>query len=268
MRHDLSGKSPSPGQVWLVGAGPGDPELLTLKAARLIREADVILYDALVSPEILALARPQALLEFVGKRAGHHCASQPELNQLMADHALLGRMVVRLKGGDPGIFGRAAEEIDHLTALGITVQMVPGITAALGCAAALTLPLTERGVAHRLILATGHHVTADGVQAETINGHQDTLVYYMGARQMAAIVPRLLAEGWQPDTPAAVIAGGTTPRQQVTLTRLDTLVADLSAVSTKQPILIVLGAVARRAANHGTGQITPAVFASIMPSAA
>jgi uroporphyrin-III C-methyltransferase len=208
--------SASKGTVYLVGAGPGDPELLTLRAARLIATADVILHDDLVPPETLALAGRHTLVTSVGKRCGRPRITQAGIHALMIDSARAGQSVVRLKGGDPLIFGRAGEELAALTAAGIPFQIVPGVTAALAAGASLALPLTDRLHASKLILVTGHHAdgTADRPLWEGALPGDATLVIYMPGRDMARIAHELLAAQLPPELPCCAVSRAGTPRQQ------------------------------------------------------
>jgi uroporphyrin-III C-methyltransferase len=231
------------GKVFLVGAGPGDPELLTLKAAKALRSADVVLHDELVSAEILAMIPSQAQLINVGKRAGQKSVAQEQINQLLVDHALLGLQVVRLKGGDPFIFGRGGEELESLRHAGIETEVVPGVTAALGAAAGLQLPLTHREVSSTLILVTG-----SSQKSEHINNWPDqlpsnaTIVVYMPGNDLVALQQRLLASGVSPETPCAMISNATTEFEQVHLT----IVASLSgSPNLAGPRMLVVGEVVR-----------------------
>jgi len=234
--------------VSLVGAGPGDPELLTMKAARLIGEADVVLYDRLVSPEILALARPDADLIDVGKRpGGSH--TQGVLNELLVLHARSGRRVVRLKGGDPFLFGRGGEEVEVLAAAGIECQIVPGISSSLAGPAAAGIPVTHRQVARAVTIVTGHEASAsDPVDWSAVGRLGGTLVVLMGVERRGAIVAKLIEAGLAADTPAAVVMHATTPRQRTWTGRLDQL-PEADVVS---PAVMVIGAVATFAQDAAT----------------
>ena len=227
-------------RVWLVGAGPGDPELLTLRAARLIGEADVVLYDRLVSPEILAMAHPGAELIDVGKRpGGSH--TQDVLNDLLVLHARSGRRVVRLKGGDPFVFGRGGEEVEVLARAGIACEVVPGVSSALAGPAAAGIPVTHRQVARAVTIVTGHEMAAsDPVDWSAVARLGGTLVVLMGIERRAAIVDALVAGGLADDTPAAVVMNATTPRQRVWTGR----VRDLADADVASPAVMVIGAVA------------------------
>lgn len=238
-----------PGQVSLVGAGPGDPDLLTLKALRRLAEAEVVLYDLLVADEILALINKRARLICVGKRASRHTLPQHDINQLLLREAQAGQRVVRLKGGDPLLFGRGGEELAALRAAGIEVEVVPGITAAVGAAAAAGIPLTHRDCAQGVSLVTGHRRDgASGLDWAAHSGSEQTLVVYMGLGEAAAIAADLQAHDRAGDTPVAIIEQATTPRQRVLRCTLATL-ADCVARETPQPpALLVIGEVVALAA--------------------
>lgn len=231
------------GSVALVGAGPGDPELVTLKALRALQSADVVLYDRLVAPEILEVARREAARMLVGKAGGGAQCRQDDINALMVKLALSGKRVVRLKGGDPMIFGRAAEEIEICRANSIAVEVIPGITAALGAAAELQLPLTDRRHAQRLQFVTGHARSGRAPQHDWASLARDdvTTVFYMGARTFAEMLPQMLAAGLPPDMPALAISGATTPHS----CRIAAPVANLPSVLQQLPVgvpcLILVG---------------------------
>jgi len=245
------GRQPD-GTVYLVGAGPGDPDLLTFKALKCLQEADVIVTDKLVSPEVLELARRDADRIFVGKAKGDHTREQTEINAILAQHAAAGRKVVRLKGGDPFVFGRGGEEMAFLQAHGIRVEIVPGITAAAGCAAAAGIPLTHRDHAMAATLITGHGKDGepDHDWADLARGRR-TLVVYMGLSVAGRIVERLTAHGMSPETPAAVIENGTRKDQRVVFSCLRSLEREIAAHGLKAPALIVIGSVVALA-NHET----------------
>lgn len=233
------------GKVYLVGAGPGDPELLTLKAAKALRSADVVLHDELVSPEILRLIPSHAELVKVGKRAGKESTPQAEINRLLVQYALLGFQVVRLKGGDPFIFGRGGEEMEALRKAGIEVETVPGITAALGAAATVQIPLTHRELSSTLILVTG-----SSKQSNHIANWPDrlpsnaTVVVYMPGSDLAQLQARLLSSGVSRLTPCAIIAGATTESEQVHITTVADLIGSPQMAA---PKLLVIGEVVRLA---------------------
>ena len=231
------------GKVFLVGAGPGDPELLTLKAAKVLRSADVVLHDELVSAEILRLIPSRARLVNVGKRCGKMSTPQAHINRLLLESALLGLQVVRLKGGDPFIFGRGGEELEALRAAEIEVEVVPGITAALGAAAAVQVPLTHREVSSTLILVTGSSKQSNHVAnwPDSLPSNA-TVVVYMPGHDLQALQDRLLASGVAPEVPCAIISGATNESEQVHVTTVSNLFA---APRLLAPKLVVVGEVVR-----------------------
>jgi uroporphyrin-III C-methyltransferase/precorrin-2 dehydrogenase/sirohydrochlorin ferrochelatase len=237
-----------PGLVQIVGAGPGDPDLLTLKALQALQEADVVVHDRLVTADILDYARRDARRIDVGKTRGHHTTSQGAINEILIAEARQGHRVVRLKGGDPFVFGRGGEELDALTRAGVRVEVVPGITAALGCAAALGLPLTHRDHAQAITVVTGEGRRGDPeLDWTALARSNQTLVVYMGGESAERIAAKLIAAGMHASTPAAAIARGTRPDQRVAmgaLADLKTLVAGVGAT----PVLLVIGDVVRHAA--------------------
>jgi uroporphyrin-III C-methyltransferase/precorrin-2 dehydrogenase/sirohydrochlorin ferrochelatase len=240
------------GSVAIVGAGPGDPDLLTFKALRRLQEADVVLYDKLIGPEIIDYARRDAERIYVGKTKANHSKTQDEINALMAEHALAGRRVVRLKGGDPFIFGRGGEEMDYLQARGIAVEVVPGVTAAAGCAAAAGIPLTLRGTALAVTFLTGH--AKDGepdLDWASLAAGKQTLAVYMGVSTAGTVAQRLIEHGLDAGTPVAVIENGTRPEQKVVTARLEELARRLHDAGITGPALIIIGEVARRALDAG-----------------
>jgi uroporphyrin-III C-methyltransferase/precorrin-2 dehydrogenase/sirohydrochlorin ferrochelatase len=237
------------GVVYIVGAGPGDPDLLTVKALRLLQSADVILYDRLVGDGILNLARRDALRLFVGKATSAHAVPQAEIEQRLIEHARLGRTVVRLKGGDPFIFGRGGEEVDAVRAAGVPVFVTPGVTAAIGCAAAAGMPLTHRGVSQAVTFVTGH-AKDDGEpdldwRSLAMLGH--TLVVYMGVAKADVIARRLIENGRARSTPVAVIESGTTDQQKIIKGALSDLASIVRAGGIEGPALLVIGEVAAKA---------------------
>ncbi|WP_312604524.1 siroheme synthase CysG [Kosakonia cowanii] len=229
------------GEVVLVGAGPGDAGLLTLKGLQQIQQADVVVYDRLVSDEIMNLVRRDADRVFVGKRAGYHCVPQEEINQILLREAQSGKRVVRLKGGDPFIFGRGGEELETLCHAGIPFSVVPGITAASGCSAYSGIPLTHRDYAQSVRLVTGHLKTGGELDWANLAAEKQTLVFYMGLNQAAAIQEQLIAHGMQADMPVALVENGTSVQQRVVSGTLSQL-GDL-AQQVKSPSLIIVGRV-------------------------
>jgi uroporphyrin-III C-methyltransferase/precorrin-2 dehydrogenase/sirohydrochlorin ferrochelatase len=233
------------GSVALVGAGPGDPELLTLKALRVLQSADVVLYDDLVSPGIVEMSRREAEKICVGKRGYRPSCRQDHIVSLMIERALEGRRVVRLKGGDPMIFGRANEEIAGLEAAGLPYEVVPGVTAALGAAASLRLSLTERDKARRVQFVTAH--AHDGRLPDDLDWHslcdaRASSVVYMGARTCAALAERLLVEGIDPGTPVVVVERATWPDERAIHGTIATIVAAMEAAAPSGPCIILIGA--------------------------
>ncbi len=241
-----------PSSVALVGAGPGDPELLTVKALRLIQEAEVIVHDGLVDARVLAHARRDAELIDVTKRRGYCRASQEQIQNLLVEHALAGARVVRLKGGDPMVFGRGGEELQHLRAHGIDYQVVPGITAAVACGAYAGIPLTHRDHAQSVRLVTAHcKQSIDRLDWAALAADHQTLAFYMAVAQLERIQARLLAHGRNSNTPFAVVENGTRPDQRVITGRLDQLVSLCRAQSLSSPALLYIGGVAGLAETLG-----------------
>ncbi|QHG88012.1 uroporphyrinogen-III C-methyltransferase [Xanthomonas sp. NCPPB 1638] len=235
----------SPGSVTLVGAGPGDPGLLTRHALRALRQAEVVLHDRLVSPQILRLARSDALLVEVGKSAQGHSTRQEQIHALMLDHARAGRRVVRLKGGDAFVFGRGGEELEFLHAHGIGFQVIPGITAALACAAYAGIPLTHRDHAQSLRLITAHcKDSLDTLDWQALGQERQTLAFYMGVAGLDSIQQRLLQAGRAPATPFALVENGSRPQQRVITGTLATLAATARLHAVRAPALLILGEVA------------------------
>ena len=233
------------GIVHIVGAGPGDPELLTVRALRLLQSADIIVYDRLVGDAILDLARADCRKIFVGKKKSHHAVPQAGINALLVREAQQGRTVVRLKGGDPFIFGRGGEELDYLKRAGIATTVVPGITAATGCAAASGIPLTHRDHAGAVTFVSGHAAAGNaGPDWTTLARSDQTLVFYMTVTTAGVTARKLIEHGLDPATPAAVIENGTLPNEKTVtgrLTDLETLIRDNRITG---PALAIIGSVA------------------------
>lgn len=233
------------GRVSLVGAGPGDPGLVTLKAQRRLQEADVILYDALVDPAILALARRDADLIATGKRAGQRCIAQPAIHALLLQHARAGRRVVRLKGGDPFVFGRGGEELAFLSRHGVPCEVVPGISAALACAAYAGVPLTHREHAQSVRLITAHcRDSIDRLDWRALADDNQTLAFYMAVGQLEQVRDRLLAHGRKPQTPCAIVENGSRANQRILLAALAELPELARAHAIVAPALLFVGEVA------------------------
>ena len=234
------------GKVWLVGAGPGDPELLTLKAARVLAEAQALVYDRLVSQAVLDMVPHGVTRIDVGKRAGRHHASQEEINEMLVRLARAGHRVVRLKGGDPFVFGRGGEEALHLARHQVPFEVVPGVTAALACTAYAGIPLTHRGVARTVTLLTGHCRADEPLDLDwqRLAGGDGTLVVYMGLAQLGHIVTGLLAAGLVGDTPAAAIMDGTLATQRVVNATLADIEQAVAVAGLRSPVLVVIGQVA------------------------
>ena len=229
-----------PGWVWLVGAGPGDPGLLSAYGVLALGQADVIVHDALVDGRILDLAGPDAVLEFAGKRGGKPSPTQPDISKRLISHARANKRVLRLKGGDPFVFGRGAEEALALRRAGVPYRVVPGVTAGIGGLAYAGIPATHRGVSSTVALVTGH--SADGEVTDwAAIANTDTLVFYMALKKLDDICRNLTGHGRDPETPAALIAAATTPRQRVVETTLGQAVAAARAANITPPALFVVG---------------------------
>jgi uroporphyrin-III C-methyltransferase/precorrin-2 dehydrogenase/sirohydrochlorin ferrochelatase len=232
------------GSVAIVGAGPGDPDLLTLRALTALQNADVVVYDRLIGPEILDRARRDAERIYVGKAMGDHAASQDEINDLLLVNARSGKRVVRLKGGDPFIFGRGGEEVEHLRRHGICVELVPGITAATASAASAGIPLTHRGLAQAVTLVTGHGAEGEpDVDWAALAGGNHTLAIYMGLSNAGRVAERLIANGRASGTPVAVVSRATLPDQRIEIGRLGELEDLVRERAIEGPALILIGEV-------------------------
>jgi uroporphyrin-III C-methyltransferase/precorrin-2 dehydrogenase/sirohydrochlorin ferrochelatase/uroporphyrin-III C-methyltransferase len=238
------------GHVYLVGAGPGDPELLTVKAVRLLGEVDVVVYDRLVSEQVLAMVPDGVSRIFVGKASGRHVLPQDEINRLVASLALAGHDVVRLKGGDPFVFGRGGEEALYLRGRGIPFSVVPGVSAAMACAAYAGIPVTHRGVASGVQLVAGHCRGTKTLELDwqALAHPQLTLVFYMGLANLEQIRDGLRGAGRAAATPVAVVENGTLASQRRLVTRLDTMVHDVTAAAIGPPAVVIVGDVVRLAA--------------------
>jgi uroporphyrin-III C-methyltransferase len=252
------------GRVFLVGAGPGDPDLLTVKAHALIRAAEVILHDDLVSTPILALANPHAMVINVGKRCGTKNITQSEINRLMIHSARRGLSVIRLKSGDPGLFGRLAEERDALESAGVPYEIVPGVTAALSAAATLGVSLTDRRTSSRLVVVSAHRAHENENEEPTdwrsLATNNSTLVIYMPGRNLAALRQELLDAGLDAETPAAIVSAASTPEQRehcTTLAQLD------AAPPMPAPSILLIGRTLERAARSVTSSV-PLTWESLL----
>jgi len=246
-----------PGEVALVGSGPGDPELLTIKALRFIEQAEVAIYDRLVSDEIMALLPTNCERFYVGKEQARHCVPQTGINQMLADQAKLGKRVLRLKGGDPFVFGRGGEEAEHLLSQGVSCHVAPGITAASACTTYAGIPLTHRGVAQGCTFITGH-LQNDGqlnLPWSSLSAGGQTVVFYMGINSLPTIAKELIAHGRRADTPAALIRNGTRENQETYRGTLGTLADLVKQHNIKPPTLIVIGEVVNQFDSKNVGSL-------------
>jgi len=238
-------RTPAAGKVYLVGAGPGNPDLLTLKAAKLLQRADVIIHDGLVSRDILDLASPSARYISVAKKRSLHSVPQDQINNILIAEAAKGLVVVRLKGGDPFIFGRGGEEADDCIAAGVAVEVVPGISAALGCAAQARMPLTHRDASSAVSFVAGQCKGLSDQNWSGLAGKGRTLVIYMGVANAEAIVEKLIADGAAPELPVAVLENGTRSDFRALRTLLTDLGDMVQRENVRSPALLVVGEVAR-----------------------
>ncbi|MDH3264200.1 MAG: uroporphyrinogen-III C-methyltransferase [Paracoccaceae bacterium] len=241
------------GKVYLIGAGPGDPELMTLRAARMLAEAEAVVYDRLVSPEIMATVPAAARLVPVGKAPGFHTVPQERINEILAELAGAGLTVARLKGGDPLIFGRGSEEAAYLARRGIAVEYAPGITAAQGAAAATGVPLTHRGLATGVQYVTGHRLKDRALELnwKRLADPETTLVVYMGVANIGQIALRLIAEGMPAGLPVMAVANATTPREARLVSRLDRIALEMRDWPVEGPVLFFIGHVVSLHAAEG-----------------
>jgi uroporphyrin-III C-methyltransferase len=252
------------GKVYLVGAGPGDPELLTLKAARILADADVVLYDALISKEVLALVSRGAQLIDVGKRAGKKLLTQEEINSLLVNYAGKNKVVVRLKGGDPLLFGRAGEEIEALRAAGVEFAIVPGITAAVGAAAGAKISLTDRRVASQVLFTTfsrgeSGHFLGGGLNWAAVTP-ETTVAIYMPGTHYGEVADRLVENGLSPDTPCVVVSQATRAEQQVHWTNIAALGSEAQLPA---PSILLVGRVATKSVMECGSRINPELLKSV-----
>jgi uroporphyrin-III C-methyltransferase/precorrin-2 dehydrogenase/sirohydrochlorin ferrochelatase len=247
-------------RVSLVGAGPGDPGLLTRRAAARLRQADLVLFDALVDDRVLKLAR-RAQRFYVGKRAGRHALSQVEIHAMMIRAARRGRRVVRLKGGDPFVFGRGGEEAQALRDAGVPFEIVPGVTSMIAAPALAGIPLTHRGIAASVFITSGHDEEAFRAAVDGLTASRLTLVIAMGYARRAELAGRLVAAGWAPDTPAAVVAAASLPEQQVWRGTIGEMASGASSVEGDHAALLIVGAVAALALSDRLDAVLPTSIA-------
>lgn len=253
-------------KVYLVGAGPGDPELITLKGIKCIQKADVILYDRLVNKALLDYAKKDAELIFCGKLPNYHVLQQETINHLLVKHAKNGKIVTRLKGGDPFVFGRGGEEALFLAKHGIEFEIIPGITSGIAASAYAGIPLTHRGVSSSLAFVTGHskNFTEDGIEWERLANAVDTIAIYMGVKNLSRIQERLIKCGKDPDTPIAFIQWGTLPQQRTIISTLRSASETVEKENVTNPCMIVIGDVVKLRENihwfEQVGSAAPVLF--------
>lgn len=233
------------GKVYIVGAGPGDADLITLKGKRAIEEADVIFYDRLINKDLLDYAKKTALLIYAGKEPNNHAINQASLNELIARHALHGKVVTRLKGGDPFIYGRGSEEAETLVHYQIPFEIVPGITAGIAAPAYAGIPVTHRHVSNGFTVVTGHNMLGEDANWQLYTQDNHTLVVYMGMKNLPSIVEKLIAHGKKSESLIAVIEWGTTTTQRSVAGTLDTIVDEVERHEISNPAIIIIGEVVR-----------------------
>ena len=248
-----------PGKVYLIGAGPGDPDLMTIRALKMLQEADILVYDRLVSDEILSLAPKTAKRVFVGKASNNHSVPQDQINEILAQYALDGHIVARLKGGDPLIFGRGSEEAAHLAQFDIDVSYAPGITAAQGAAMSSAVPLTHRGLATGVRYVTGHRQENGTLDLDwkSLASEDTTLVVYMGVATIGQIATRLIAEGMSRHTPVMAIANATCKNERRLFSELGTIVPEIREAGLTAPVLFVIGKVVRLSSEWTENDLSP-----------
>jgi uroporphyrin-III C-methyltransferase len=240
--------NPCLGKVYLVGAGPGDPGLLTLRGKNLLECADVVVYDALVSPAILEMVNPKAETIDAGKRSGRHSLTQEETTQVLIEKAQNNAVVVRLKGGDPFIFGRGGEEIQDLITVGISVEVVPGVTSGIAAPASIGIPLTHRDYSSSVTFVTGHESVGKyrpQINWKAIANGSETIVIYMGVQKLPHIIPDLIIAGLAPNTPIALIRWGTRPEQEQLIGTLETIIKQIETTAFEAPAIVVIGNVVK-----------------------
>jgi uroporphyrin-III C-methyltransferase len=256
----------APGTVWLVGAGPGDPDLLTRKAEQLIAAADIVFFDALVGEGVLNLIPEDTKRISVGKRAGRHSKDQASINDLLLATAQAGKRVVRLKGGDPAIFGRTAEEVAHLSAHGVPVKICPGITAASAAVASAGASLTLRGNARKLTFLTAHARAGEKLDIDwsSLAEPNSTLAIYMGKAAAHEVAQNLIKQGRAPDTPSLVVENASLPNERLIQTRLDLLAVATGAAVTDGPAILIIGDAVRPSKQRSPAVYTPGALTSVV----